>query len=153
MRTLYFCPLVSFFLSSFLPTSPSCQVSSWSIQSFGHSAPMSQTDRQVRQRSDSIGRTVLQTVAQKLGNETCMKNSGHRLTLSLNQRPIQSATQPVNDQSINGWINQSNYSYTWSHLFCTIAGLALTFSGSLISNLYNCISSFCSTCSHFDFPK
>ena len=47
---------------------PACQVSSWSIQPFGHSAPTSQTDRQDRtdrQRSDSIGRTVLQTVAQK----------------------------------------------------------------------------------------
>jgi len=41
---------------------PACQVSSWSIQPFGHSTPTSQTDRQ---RSDSIGRTVLQTVAQK----------------------------------------------------------------------------------------
>jgi len=30
-----------------------------------HSAPTSQTDRTDRQRSDSIGRTVLQTVAQK----------------------------------------------------------------------------------------
>jgi len=42
---------------------PACQVSSWSVQPFGHSARTSQTDRQ---RSDSIGRTVLQTVAQKL---------------------------------------------------------------------------------------
>jgi len=41
-------------------------VSSWSIQPFGHSAPTSQTDRQDRQQSDSIGRAVLQTVAQKV---------------------------------------------------------------------------------------
>jgi len=40
-----------------------CQVSSWSVQPFGHSARTSQTDRQDRQ--NSIGRTVLQTVAQK----------------------------------------------------------------------------------------
>jgi len=49
---------------------PACQVSSWSIQSFGHSTPTSQTgqtgqDRTDRQRSDSIGRTVSQTVVQK----------------------------------------------------------------------------------------
>jgi len=48
---------------------PACQVSSWSVQPFGHSAWTSQTDRQTgqtdRQRTDSIGRTVLQTVAQK----------------------------------------------------------------------------------------
>ena len=42
---------------------PACQVSSWSVKPFGHNTPTSQTDRQ---RSDSIGRTVLQTVAQKL---------------------------------------------------------------------------------------
>ena len=41
---------------------PPCQVSSWSVQPFGHSAPTSQTDRK---RTDSIGQTVLQTVAQK----------------------------------------------------------------------------------------
>jgi len=44
---------------------PACQVSSWSIQPFGHNTPMLQTDRQDRQRSNSIGQTVLQTVAQK----------------------------------------------------------------------------------------
>jgi len=42
-----------------------CQVSSWFIQPFGHNTPALQTDRTYRQRSDSIGRTVLQTVAQK----------------------------------------------------------------------------------------
>ena len=41
---------------------PRCQVSSWSIQPFGHSAPMSQTGQTDRQWSDRIGRTVLQTV-------------------------------------------------------------------------------------------
>ena len=41
-----------------------CQVSSWSIQPFGHSAQTLQRDRTDRQRSDSIGRTVLQAVAQ-----------------------------------------------------------------------------------------
>jgi len=45
-----------------------CQVSSWSIQPFGHSA---QTDRQ---RSHSIGWTVLKTVAQKL---LCIPMWGH----------------------------------------------------------------------------
>jgi len=49
---------------------PTCQVSSWSVQPFGHNTPTSQTDRQTgqtdRQQTDSIGRTVLQTVAQKL---------------------------------------------------------------------------------------
>ena len=43
---------------------PACQVSSWSVQPFGHSARTSNTG-QDRQRTDSIGRTVLQTVAQK----------------------------------------------------------------------------------------
>jgi len=56
---------------------PACQVSSWSVQPLGQSARKlqtgqthrqtgRQTDRQTdRQRFDSIGRTVLQTVAQK----------------------------------------------------------------------------------------
>ena len=39
---------------------PACQVSSWSVQAFGHNTPTSQTGR-----TDSIGWTVLQTVAQK----------------------------------------------------------------------------------------
>jgi len=49
------------------PGLPARQVSSWFVQPFGNSAPTSQTDRQDRtgQRSDSIGQTVLQTVAQK----------------------------------------------------------------------------------------
>jgi len=41
---------------------PPCQVSSWSIQP----SPTWQADRQHRQRSDSTGRTVVQTVARKL---------------------------------------------------------------------------------------
>ena len=43
---------------------PPYQVASWSIEPFGHNTPTSQTDRQTgqdRQRSDSIGRIVLQT--------------------------------------------------------------------------------------------
>ena len=47
---------------------PPYQVTSWSIQPFVHNTRTSQTDRQTgqrRQRSDSIGRTVLQTLAQK----------------------------------------------------------------------------------------
>jgi len=55
---------------------PACQVSSWSVQPFGHNTPTSQTDRQTdrqdRQRSDSIGRTVLQTVAQNTGYNSKM---------------------------------------------------------------------------------
>jgi len=47
------------------PRLPACQVSSWSVQPFGHSARTSQTG-QDRQRCDSIGRTFLQTVDQKL---------------------------------------------------------------------------------------
>jgi len=81
-----------------------------------------------------------------------MKNSGHRLTLSSSEviewttkclfnLPV-GLTQPVNDQSINDSINQSNYSYMWSHLFCTIAGLALTFSGSLIPLYQICTTAF-----------
>jgi len=51
---------------------PPCQVSSSSIQLFGHNTPTSQTngtDRQDSQRSDSIRRTVLQTVVQKEATE------------------------------------------------------------------------------------
>jgi len=47
---------------------PPYQVSYWSIQPFGHNTrtPMSHPGRQTAgQRSDSIGRTVLQTVVQK----------------------------------------------------------------------------------------
>jgi len=43
---------------------PPCPVSSWSVQPFGHNTPTF-TDRTDRQRSNSIGQTVLQTVAQK----------------------------------------------------------------------------------------
>ena len=43
---------------------PACQVSSGCVQLFGHNAPASQIG-QDRQWSDSIGRTVLQTVSQK----------------------------------------------------------------------------------------
>ena len=52
---------------------PACQGTSGSVQPFGHSARTSKTDRQDIQRSDSIGRTVLQTVAQKLSSnrQTC----------------------------------------------------------------------------------
>jgi len=49
---------------------PPHQVVPWSIQPFGHNTLTTQTDRQEiedRQRSDSTRRTVLQTVAQKLG--------------------------------------------------------------------------------------
>jgi len=47
---------------------PACQVSSWSVQPFGHSARTSQTeqDRHIGQWSHSIAWTVLQTVTQKL---------------------------------------------------------------------------------------
>jgi len=38
---------------------PAFQVSSWSIQPFGHNTPTLQTDRQDRQRCDSTGRTFL----------------------------------------------------------------------------------------------
>jgi len=46
---------------------PACQVSSWSNQPFGHSTPTLQTGQtgqtdKTGQRSDSIGRTALQTV-------------------------------------------------------------------------------------------
>jgi len=44
---------------------PACQVSSWCVQPFGHITPTLQT-RQDRQRSDSTGWTILQTVAQKI---------------------------------------------------------------------------------------
>jgi len=47
---------------------PQCQISSCSIQIFGHNTPTLQTgqrDRQYRQQSDSIGRTVLQIVTPK----------------------------------------------------------------------------------------
>ena len=44
---------------------PPYQVACWSIQPFGHNTPTSQTWQTDRQRSNSIERTVLQTVAQK----------------------------------------------------------------------------------------
>jgi len=43
---------------------PPCQVSSWSIKPFGHNTPTS-WDKQTENASDSTGRTILQTVAQK----------------------------------------------------------------------------------------
>jgi len=45
------------------------QVASWSIQALGHNAPTLQTGQTDRQRSDSIGRTVLQTVAQEANEQ------------------------------------------------------------------------------------
>ena len=69
---------------------PACQVSSWSVQPFGHNTPTlqtCQTDRTGlqpdRQRSDSIGRTVLQTVAQKR-----MQALGWRVTFCANMDSI-----------------------------------------------------------------
>jgi len=44
---------------------PPYQMAPWSIQPFGHNTPTLQADRQDRQRSDSIWRTVSQMVAQK----------------------------------------------------------------------------------------
>jgi len=44
---------------------PPCQVSSWLIKLFGYNTLTSQTGQTDRQRSDSTGRSVLQTVAQK----------------------------------------------------------------------------------------
>jgi len=61
---------------------PACQVSSWSVQLFGHNTPRLQTDRTDRQRTDSIGRTVLQTVAQKprtrYGDFSIFQDGGRR---------------------------------------------------------------------------
>ena len=56
---------------------PACQVSSSSVQPFGHNIPTLQTDRTDRsgqtdrQRSDRIGRTALQTVVQQ---QSCYNN-------------------------------------------------------------------------------
>jgi len=61
---------------------PACQVSSWSIEPFGHITPTLQTretDRQDRQRSDSIRRTVLQTIAQNTGVMNKTKNKSRKL--------------------------------------------------------------------------
>ena len=44
---------------------PACQVSSWFIQPFGHDTPTLQTGQTDRQRSDSIGLSVLETVTQQ----------------------------------------------------------------------------------------
>jgi len=44
---------------------PPCQVASWSIQPFCHNTPTLQTDRQDRQGSHSIGRTVVVTAAHR----------------------------------------------------------------------------------------
>jgi len=45
---------------------PACQVSSWSVKPFGHhNTPTLQTGQIDRQWSNSIGRTILQTVTQK----------------------------------------------------------------------------------------
>jgi len=45
---------------------PPYQVSSWFILLFGHNTPTLQRGQTERQRSDSIGWTILQTVTQKL---------------------------------------------------------------------------------------
>jgi len=58
---------------------PPYQVSSWSIQPLGHSIPTLQTDKTDktdRQRSDSIGRTILQTVPQILEMRVSLRLSG-----------------------------------------------------------------------------
>jgi len=65
---------------------PACQVSSWSVKPFGQNTPTLQTDRtgQDRQRSDSIGRTILQTVAQKItlhSLQTARNFQGAKFTL------------------------------------------------------------------------
>jgi len=71
---------------------PACEVSYWYSQPFGHSTPASQTgqtgqtDRQTgqdKQRSDSIGRTVLQTVAHKRQHKELFLSSVLLLDLSV----------------------------------------------------------------------
>ena len=78
---------------------PACQVSSWSIQPFGHNTPTSQTG----QRSDSIGRTVLQTVAQKQWQctvmDTCVDKwvaciTRERFLANVNSRSLYAVVRP-----------------------------------------------------------
>ena len=47
---------------------PACQVSSWSIQPFGHNTPMSQTDRRDRQDRETERQTDRTTVRQHRAN-------------------------------------------------------------------------------------
>jgi len=68
---------------------PACQVSSWSVQPFGHSARTLQTDRldrqidrQDRQLTDSIGRTVLQR-SPKNWSRTISASGSHSLPVVL----------------------------------------------------------------------
>jgi len=64
------------------------------MQPFGHNTPTLQTDGQDRQRSDSIGRTVLQTVAQK-----CCENSAvtHGNTETTTSSP---PSEELNDHAV-----------------------------------------------------
>ena len=72
------------------------QVASWSIQPFGHNTPASHPDRQAGQRSDSIGRTGLQTSPKNQQNGMwtmfwciCTKFGIYKNTFRTKQRQIQ----------------------------------------------------------------
>jgi len=67
---------------------PACQVSPWSIQPFGHNTPTLQTGQTDRQRSDSIGRTVLQTVAQKNKPTVTCKHCSYWCVYTIKYRPV-----------------------------------------------------------------
>jgi len=62
-----------------------CQVSSRSVQPFGHNTPTLLTG-QDRQRSDSIGRTVLQTVAQKSSGQPANQDSHGKWPICVHMR-------------------------------------------------------------------
>jgi len=65
---------------------PPCQVSSWSIQPFGHNTPL-QTDRTGetdRQWSDSIGWIVLQMVTHNISTAATSLNAPYILKKSTN---------------------------------------------------------------------
>jgi len=70
---------------------PPRQVSSWSIQSFGHNTPTSQTgQRETGQWSDSTGQSVLQTVAQPSWSASILaiQLKGRLCSLALSSDPI-----------------------------------------------------------------
>ena len=90
---------------------PACQVSSWSVQPYGHSAPTLQTDRQTGQRSDSIGRIVLQMVAQKVQEKKTIIGTRYFIWLPV----VNTVGVMVSNNWQLAWHSHSSSGGPWTH--------------------------------------
>jgi len=88
------------------------QTASESIQPFSHNTPTSQTGQTDRQRSDSIGRTVLQTVAHKWMPALSMRAAQ---SFHVHNRSVAISTTSCSQHTVN-----FNQSFSYSVLCCLL---------------------------------